>query len=85
MTPKTFSRGVSGFPLNNESLAVLIETVVGAIAKKASEKVLWCGLCVMRKNNDDRKEGEASYPRGYGSRKDEKLVPARFVISGTGK
>jgi len=78
-------RGVSWFSLNNESLAVLIETAVGVMAKKASEKVLWCGLCVMRKNNDDRKEGEASYPRGYGSRKDEKLVPARFVISGTGK
>ena len=75
------TRGVSWFSLNNESLAVLIETAVGVIAKKASEKVLWCGLCVYRKN----KEGEDLYPRGYGLRKDEKVVPARFVISGTGE
>ena len=35
-------RGVSWLSLNNESLAKLIETAVGVIARKATEKVAWC-------------------------------------------
>jgi len=35
-------RGISVFSLNNEALATLIETSVGVIARKATEKVLWC-------------------------------------------
>jgi len=35
-------RGVSWLSLNNESLAKLIETAVGVVARKATEKVTWC-------------------------------------------
>ena len=35
-------RGVSWLSLNNEALAKLIETAVGVIARKATEKVAWC-------------------------------------------
>lgn len=72
-------RGASWFSLNNESLAVLIEAAVGVIVKKASEKVLWCGFCVWRKDNRTG-EGDAL---GFGKRSEQEVVvPAKFVISG---
>ena len=72
-------RGASWFSLNNESLAVLIEAAVGVIVKKASEKVLWCGFCVWRKDNPSDK-GDAL---GLGKRSEqETVVTAKFVISG---
>jgi len=56
-------RGASWFSLNNESVAVLIETTTGVVAKKASEKILWCGYCVYRKD----KEKRINYPLGLGT------------------
>lgn len=35
-------RGASWVSLNNEALAKLIETAVGVVARKATEKVAWC-------------------------------------------
>ena len=68
-------RGLNWFSLNNESLAVLIETAVGVMAKKASEKVIWCGYCVAPK------EGATTIvPHGIGRRQGETIVSARFEL-----
>jgi multidrug efflux pump subunit AcrA (membrane-fusion protein) len=53
-------RGLSFFSLNNESIATLIETSAGVIVKKASEKVIWCGLCAYKQAKGTRVEDPVS-------------------------
>ncbi len=80
-------RGVSWFSLNNESVAVLIETAVGVMAKKASEKLIWCGYCVAHQEHPILTEGDPSgittvVPHGIGRRPGETTVSAKFVVVG---
>jgi hypothetical protein len=46
-------RGVSWLSLNNEALAKIIETAVGVVARKATEKVAWCVYaCLQEKDSE---------------------------------
>jgi hypothetical protein len=80
-------RGASWFSLNNESVAVLIETAVGVMVKKASEKVIWCGYCVAHKERSSVTESDPTgvttvVPYGIGRRAGETTVSAKFVVLG---
>ena len=80
-------RGANWFSLNNESVAVLIETAVGVMAKKASEKVIWCGYCVAYKEGATMMERDPTgvisvVPYGIGRREGETKVSGKFEIVG---
>lgn len=52
-------RGAGPFSLNNEALAKLLETLVGAVVRKVAEKAAWCTLaCIKVSNAFDGNKGE---------------------------
>ena len=47
-------RGISWLSLNNEALAKVVETTVGVVARKATEKITWCVYaCSTNKDNPE--------------------------------